>query len=125
MTKAQLNDAKMVDLVKFYNTHAAKPVKKFADRKTAVARCLPFATEPSKPVEKASTESTRNSFRPECKIRVADEARAEKMHETSRRYASLQLIRKGKDTVEKFIKAGGARLDLSKMVDLGIVAVSQ
>ena len=124
MTKTQISKATTKELVTFYNAHAAKPVKKFVDRKTAEARCLPFATEPKTPSKPAS-ESTRNSFRPECKIKVADEDRAAKMRETSRRFASLQLIRKGKDTVEKYIKAGGARLDLSKMVDLGIVAVSQ
>ena len=125
MTKTQISKATTKELVTFYNAHAAKPVKKFVDRKTAEARCLPFATEPKPAPAKAASESTRNSFRPECKIKVADEDRAAKMRETSRRFASLQLIRKGKDTVEKYIKAGGARLDLSKMVDLGIVAVSQ
>lgn len=50
--------ATMAELVKFYNAHAAKPVKKFADRKTAERRvsALLAAKPTTKAVRAKSTD---------------------------------------------------------------------
>jgi hypothetical protein len=122
MTTKEITSAKTSSLVAFYNKATGKSIKKFSSRKAAEAACAKFATPERKAATKA-TESSRHSFKPEFKIVVADAERAAKMHPTSRRYASFSLVGKAGTTVEKYIEKGGARLDLSKMVDLGIVRV--
>lgn len=46
MSPSQISAASTAELVAFYNARAAVPVKKFADRKTAVRRCLALVEAP-------------------------------------------------------------------------------
>lgn len=41
-----LTTATTAELIAFYNAHAAKPVKRFSDRKTAERRCAEFVSAP-------------------------------------------------------------------------------
>lgn len=118
MTKTEINNASIKTLLTFFNSVSDRKVKRFADLASARKRCLPLAT-----AEKKAPASSRNVYGDEMMITVASAERAAKMHENSRRAKSFALVGKGV-TVEKFIAKGGHRLDLSKMVELGIVAVA-
>jgi transcription elongation factor Elf1 len=57
-----VSTATTADLVKFYNAHATKPVKKFADRKTAERRVAELA----KAIQPPKAEVVREFHCPEC-----------------------------------------------------------
>lgn len=63
--------AKTAELVAFYNAHAAKPVKKFADRKTAEQRVAALiATLSPKKAEKKAKKEAGNADHRARKIHV-------------------------------------------------------
>lgn len=55
-----VSTATTAELVAFYNEHAAQPVKKFADRKTAERRVSALLAK-AKPVRKAAAQSSDRS----------------------------------------------------------------
>lgn len=75
MSKLIINvaEATTKDLVEFYNAHAEKPVKKFADRKTAERRVNELLatltpTEPEAPVEPTPTPTTGKKAKAAVKV---------------------------------------------------------
>lgn len=75
MKNLEISTAKTAELLAFYNEHAAKPVAKFADRKTAEKRVAallatiePVASETAAP---EATEAPQKSHKTNARVAAA------------------------------------------------------